>query len=81
MPSDYASMKDEMPNEKVSFCPSNGARYEVMSPGEKEGDPQIVYARCSFHNNVVLMDGSGQQLGGVHKIIKRADGKFVTGRD
>ena len=82
MPKDFGSLKNELPNESVTFCPSsNGSvRFEILAPGEKEGDPNVVFARCPAHNNVVLMDGSAQQLGDKFKVVIRGDGKPIVGR-
>ncbi|MDB6035462.1 MAG: hypothetical protein JWM16_5800 [Verrucomicrobiales bacterium] len=82
MPKDFASLRNELPNDSETFCPSsNGSvRFEILAPGEKEGDPNVVFARCPTHNNVLLMDGSAQQLGDKFKVIIRADGKPIVGR-
>lgn len=80
-PKDFSDLQNELPDARLTYCPaSNGSvRFEILSPGEKEGDPTIVFARCPAHNNVLLMDGSAHQLGTSRKVVTRADGKPVIG--
>jgi hypothetical protein len=64
LPKDFASMKNELGTEDITFCPSDKTvQYDILSPGVSEIDPCIVYARCPVHNNVVLADGTAHQLG------------------
>jgi hypothetical protein len=79
LPGDYETMKKELVNERVTFCPKGG-RYEILSPGASERQPEIVYIRCAIHNNVGLTDGSGQQLSETHQVVQR-DGKWIIVRN
>jgi hypothetical protein len=62
-------MKKELVNERVTFCPKGG-RYEILSPGASESQPEIVYIRCRIHKNVGLTDGSAQQLSEMHEVVQ-----------
>lgn len=63
LPGDYDTMKAELVTDKVTFCPKDGmTRYEILSPGVSELQPEIVYVRCAIHNNVGMVDGSAQMI-------------------
>ena len=90
LPSDFATMSNELSTPKLLICPSDTARkpaanwqefnagsasYQILSPGAPETDPEVVYVRCPIHNNVGLVDGSVQQINSpVH--VEKLDGKF-----
>lgn len=77
MPRDVESLKRYLNGTEVLFCPSDGKTpYQILSPGASEAHPQTVFARCQIHYNVVLCDGSGQQLSSEHKLVQR-DGEWV----
>jgi predicted nucleotide-binding protein len=62
LPPDFASMKGELGNNKITYCPSESAvRYEILSPGVADTDPSVIYARCPIHKISVLADGSVQR--------------------
>jgi hypothetical protein len=48
-----------------------GSSYELLSPGVSEQFPGAVFARCPFHNNVALVDGSVHQLAPDQQLIQR----------
>ncbi len=80
LPVDYDTMKAELVTDKVTFCPKDGiTRYEILSPGISEMQPQIVYVRCSLHNNVGMVDGSAQMLSDSRQLVQR-DGKWILVR-
>lgn len=94
LPNDFATMSNELSTPKILICPSDTARkpatnwqefnassasYQILSPGAPETDPEVVYVRCSIHNNVGLVDGSVQQIDSpVH--VEKVDGKFKLAR-
>jgi hypothetical protein len=76
----FEAMKAELNTDKVTFCPSDGTtRYELLSPGASQAEPQIVYTCCPVHQNVGLADGSVQMLRENQKVVQR-DGKWVIGQ-
>jgi hypothetical protein len=79
MPADFETMRNEIRNEGITYCPANEGtvRYEIVSPGETLRDSAIVFARCHEHNHAALMDGSVHQLGPQRKVGPREDGKMV----
>lgn len=76
LPSDFASMRQELGNEKIARCPVNHAPYDILSPAVSTKDPAVIYAYCPIHNHFVLVDGSVQKLGD-RKIVKR-DGRWLV---
>jgi hypothetical protein len=83
MPGDKEALKQYLGDpenvEKVLRCPADEkAGYEFLSLGVSENNSQIVFASCSIHNNVGLIDGSAHQLDAEHKVIQR-DGKWIIG--
>ena len=84
---DFVTMKNELSTPKILVCPSDpvraqgvtnweqfaalGGSYEILSPGISEQIPDAVYARCPFHNNVGLADGSVWQLRPDQQIVQR----------
>ena len=80
LPNDYEAMKKELVDEKITFCPKDGVRYEILSPGASELQPEIVYIRCLIHSNAGLTDGSAQQLSQMHQVVQR-DGKWIIVRN
>ena len=80
LPPDYETMKAELVTDKRTFCPADQAtRYEIISPGASELRPEVVYVRCSIHNNVGLCDGSVQQLTPSMTVVQK-DGQWLIGR-
>ena len=80
LPNNYDTMKKELANEKITFCPKDGTtRYEILSPGVSERQPEVVYVRCALHQIVGLVDGSVQQLGDPRQLVQR-DGKWILVR-
>jgi hypothetical protein len=77
-PPSFLVMSNELDTPNVLFCPAqaNLARlprtwagldqaqisYEMLSPGLSNPPPDVVLYRCPFHHNVVMGDGSVQQL-------------------
>ena len=81
LPVDYEAMKKELANEKITFCPRDGtSRYEILSPGVNERQPEVVYVRCVLHNIVGLVDGSVQQLADARQVVQR-NGKWILVRN
>jgi hypothetical protein len=81
LPVDYESMKKELANEKITFCPRDGtSRYEMLSPGVNERQPEVVYVRCVSHNIVGMVDGSVQQLADARQVVQR-NGKWILVRN
>jgi hypothetical protein len=82
LPERFDQMQAELPDQSILFCRTSEGTvaYEIISPGAPETDPEVVYARCPRHNNVVLCDGSAHILGTSRKLVVRADGKTVIGR-
>lgn len=79
LPPDYEAMKAELVTDKRTFCPAGqNARYEIISPGATELRPEVVYIRCTIHNNVGLCDGSVQQLQAGQPLVQK-DGAWVIG--
>ena len=89
LPSDFLVMSNELSTPKVLICRGDKAHkaaynwqefntsnvsYELLSPGANVTDPQVVYARCSIHNNVGLVDGSVHMLDPSRKVVT-VDGK------
>jgi len=89
-PSDFVTMMNELSTPRILHCPADGARpevsdwqsytaalnsYEMLSPGIDGTDPQLVYVRCTIHNNVCLADGSVQQLGPGRQVMQK-DGRY-----
>jgi hypothetical protein len=76
-PESFMDMTNELGSPKILICPSdpkrgslhpttfdpNDVSYELVAPGADgdKADPNAVFARCPFHGNVCLMDGSVQQ--------------------
>jgi ferric-dicitrate binding protein FerR (iron transport regulator) len=80
LPADYDTMKAELGGDRLTFCPKDKTtRYEILSPGASELEPQIVYLRCRAHNIVAMVDGSVQQLADSRQVVQR-DGKWVLVR-
>jgi hypothetical protein len=78
MPPNYEAMKNELVNDKRTFCPSDGAtRFRYLSPGVDESDPRVVLTHCPIHNAVGLIDGSAQLLQDHHRLLQR-NGKWIV---
>ncbi|PYI81079.1 MAG: hypothetical protein DME26_20480 [Verrucomicrobia bacterium] len=90
LPTDFVTMSNELSTPKLLLCPADTARkaaynwqefggnsvsYQMLSPGAPETDPEVVYVRCSIHNNVGLVDGSVQQINPPVR-VEKVDGKF-----
>jgi hypothetical protein len=80
LPRDFETMKNELVTDKTTFCPADqSTRYEIISPGASELQPQVVYSRCPIHNIVGLCDGSVQQLSPPLTVVQK-HGQWVIGR-
>jgi hypothetical protein len=91
LPGDFLTMSNELSTAKILICPADkahniaknwqefnasNASYELLSPGATVTDVQVLYARCPIHNNVLLVDGSVQQIDAKRFRIEKIDGKF-----
>jgi hypothetical protein len=77
LPRDYDSMKAELVRDTITYCPGEGGgRYEILSPGARETNPWIVYARCTVHSIAGLVDGSVQQFAPPMAIVQK-DGQWI----
>ncbi len=94
LPSNFLTMSNELNTPKILVCPADTSRtkartwaefnpgnvsYEIVSPGIKDNEPDVVFARCPVHENCVLVDGSAHQLGPNSRIID-VDGRKKLGR-
>lgn len=94
LPSDFMSMSNELNTPKILVCPADTSRtkartwaefnpgnvsYEIVSPGIKDNEPDVVFARCLVHDNCVLVDGSAYQFGPPQRIVD-VDGRKKLGR-
>jgi RNA polymerase sigma factor (sigma-70 family) len=74
-PTDFISMKNELNNPVILHCPADkkssaasswnsfaagNCSYRILSPSESMDHPDMVFAQCSVHGNLVLLDGSAQ---------------------
>jgi hypothetical protein len=86
-------MTNELGSPKILVCPADANRkpsanwaeftpqnvsYEMLSPGCKETDPEVVYVRCPIHNSVSTVDGAVQYLGTARQVID-VEGKKKIG--
>lgn len=71
LPANFLELKPAPGGGNLQFkCPSGeNLDYQILSPSASTAEPSRVYARCKFHNLVVLADGSVQQLG-ERKLVK-----------
>lgn len=91
LPGDFLTMSNELSTPKILVCPgdkaqqpaknwsefnASSASHELLSPGATVTDPQVVYARCLIHNNVLLVDGSVQMIDAKRFRVEKVDGKF-----
>ena len=94
-PTDFLSMSNELSTAIILICPSDKARtaaenwsklgpenisYVMHSPGVSEVDPEVVYVRCSAHNNILFVDGHVDQLGPSYKVVIK-NGKLKVERE
>jgi hypothetical protein len=79
-PPDLASIGPALGSARLTHCPLHSSlSYEVLSPGATESEPAVVFARCPIHNNVVLADGSAQQLGGRQLVCRKGKWTIAPG--
>jgi hypothetical protein len=80
LPSDHESLVKHLKSPTIVYCPDGEGTvpFEILAPGVNETEPQVVYARCPIHNNVVTVDGAAWQLA-EGQLIVRPDGKTVMG--
>jgi hypothetical protein len=73
LPPDLLSMSNELVSPKILHCPGDHARqrvhswgefveasssYEVVSPGARDGDTNVVYLRCKVHGHLGYADAT-----------------------
>src|SRR5581483_9928397 len=92
-PMDFLSMSNELVSPIVLKCPSDKSRsvtnwsdvaagnvsYQMDAPGIDEKEPNVVFAECPIHHNILMVDGSVQQMSDerIKAAIKIIDGKKV----
>jgi hypothetical protein len=102
LPRDFLSMSNEMVTPTLLQCPGDKSRsvtnwaqvaagnvsYQMDAPGIDDKQPNAIFAECPIHHNILLVDGSVQQLSGEQmqayqigsNTVQRSVIKIIDGR-
>ena len=95
-PTDFISLRKEMPTPKILVCPADAAKlpapsqweqfdpshvsYEFFGATAQETDPYTVLTRCTIHGNVGLADGSAHMNSGNNLNLVTENGRLRLAR-